>query len=116
MPIEPTAELVSQTLLLPVAFANIGEKTYYLFGIANALSIPIVWAFYPESNQRTLEEMDLLFAADTPWTWDAEANFERLKKENPEIAHDAHRGHLVADRLSQAEKRTPHHGEAHSDV
>ncbi|RSH93058.1 hypothetical protein EHS25_007411 [Saitozyma podzolica] len=104
------------TLLLPVAFANIGEKTYYLFGIANALSIPIVWALYPESNQRTLEEMDLLFAADTPWTWDAEANFERLKKENPDIAHDAHRGHMVADRLSQAEKRTPHHGEAHSDV
>ena len=48
-----------------MCFANIHEKTYYLFGIANALSIPMVWAFYPESNQRTLEEMDLLFASDS---------------------------------------------------
>ena len=76
-----------QTLLLPVCFASIGEKTYYLFGIANAISIPFVWALYPESNQRTLEEMNLLFAADTPWNWDAEATFARLKKEMPEIAH-----------------------------
>jgi hypothetical protein len=78
-----------------VAFKNIGEKTYYLFGIANVLSIPIVWAFYPESNQRTLEEMDLLFAADSPWNWAAEANFEKLKLENPDIVHDAQRAQRV---------------------
>lgn len=66
-----------------------------------------MWAFYPESNQRTLEEMDLLFvslpalermmkypqltpkAAPVPWTWTAEANFKRLKAEHPELAHDA---------------------------
>lgn len=40
-----------------------------------------MWAFYPESNQRTLEEMDLLFAADTPWVWDAEKKFAELKAE-----------------------------------
>ena len=85
-----------QTLLLPVCFANIGEKTYYLFGIANALSIPFVWALYPESNQRTLEEMDLLFAANTPWVWDAEKNFERLKVERPDIVHSAQHGENVA--------------------
>ncbi len=78
----------SQTLLLPVCFQHISEKTYYLFGIANALSIPIVWAFYPESNQRTLEEMDFLFAADTPWVWDAEETFARLKAEMPEALKD----------------------------
>ena len=31
--------------------------------------------------------MDLLFAGKTPWNWVAEANFERLKVENPQIAH-----------------------------
>ena len=36
---------------------------------------------YPESNQRTLEEMDLLFAAPTPWSWDAEKTFAALKQE-----------------------------------
>ena len=43
-----------QTLLCPVMFTNIGEKTLYIFGICNAITIPMVWALYPESNQRTL--------------------------------------------------------------
>lgn len=49
-----------------------------------------MWAFYPESNQRTLEEMDLLFAADSPWVWEAEKSFARLRAENPDITagHD----------------------------
>ncbi|EEQ35508.1 dihydrolipoamide dehydrogenase [Microsporum canis CBS 113480] len=60
-------------------FDAIGEKTLYIFAISNAITIPMVWALYPESNQRTLEDMDLLFAADTPWTWDAERTFAQLK-------------------------------------
>lgn len=71
-----------------MCFDKIGEKTYYLFGIANAISIPIVWALYPESNQRTLEEIDLLFTDPSPWNWRAEANFEKRKLEHPEIFHD----------------------------
>jgi hypothetical protein len=47
-------------------FANIKEKTFYIFGIENVIAIPMVWAVYLESNQRTLEEVDLVFAADTP--------------------------------------------------
>ena len=78
-------------------FDSIGEKTLYIFAISNAITLPMVWALYPESNQRTLEEMDLLFAAKTPWVWDAEKNFARLKAEHPEIAHAAHKGQLVHD-------------------
>lgn len=73
-------------------FNAIGEKTLYIFAISNVITIPMVWALYPESNQRTLEEMDLLFAAKTPWVWDAEKNFARLKSEHPEIANAAHSG------------------------
>ncbi|TVY46240.1 Sugar transporter [Lachnellula occidentalis] len=78
------------TLLCPVMFNSIGEKTLYIFAISNVITIPMVWALYPESNQRTLEEMDLLFAAKTPWVWDAEHNFARLKEEQLENAHAAH--------------------------
>lgn len=67
------------TLLCPVMFNAIGEKTLYIFGACNVITIPMVWALYPESNQRTLEEMDLLFTADTPWVWDAEKKFAELK-------------------------------------
>lgn len=78
-------------------FSAISEKTLYIFGVCNALSIPMVWALYPESNQRTLEEMDLLFAADTPWVWDAERNFKRLCEENPHLVQAAQRGQAVVD-------------------
>lgn len=27
----------------------------YIFGAANVITIPMVWALYPETNQRTLE-------------------------------------------------------------
>jgi hypothetical protein len=29
--------------------------TRYIFGVANIITIPMVWALYPETNQRTLE-------------------------------------------------------------
>lgn len=73
------------TLLCPVLFERIGATTLHIFGIANVISIPIVWALYPETNQRTLEEMDLLFASPSPWVWDAEKTFARLKAEQPAI-------------------------------
>ncbi|KAL1583441.1 hypothetical protein WHR41_07597 [Cladosporium halotolerans] len=85
------------TLLCPVMFSSIGEATLYIFGAANVLSIPMVWALYPESNQRTLEEIDLLFEADSPWVWDAEKHFARLKEENPNLVMAASRGNSVVD-------------------
>jgi hypothetical protein len=78
-------------------FSSINEKTLYIFGISNAITLPMVWALYPESNQRTLEEMDLLFAADTPWNWDAEKNFARLSEENPNLVQAAKRGESIFD-------------------
>ena len=45
------------TLLNPVMFARIGENTLHIFGVVNFLSLPMVWALYPETANRTLEEM-----------------------------------------------------------
>ena len=86
-----------QTLLLPIIFSNLKEKTFYVFGAVNFLTLPVVWAFYPESNQRTLEEMDLLFASNSWWNWDAERNFATLKEQNPELVQAAQRGSSVVD-------------------
>ncbi|KAK7203517.1 general substrate transporter [Myxozyma melibiosi] len=70
------------TLLCPIMFNHIGEKTLYIFGACNAISIPIVYCLYPETAKRTLEEVDFLFAAKTPWAWDAEKEFKRLSDED----------------------------------
>lgn len=78
-------------------FNAIGEKTLYVFAASNVITIPMVWALYPESNQRTLEDMDLLFAASTPWSWDAEKTFARLKAENPGMVQTVSRKGSVVD-------------------
>jgi hypothetical protein len=83
------------TLLCPVMFNAIQEKTLYIFGACNVITIPMVWALYPETNQRTLEEIDLLFESDSPWVWAAEKNFARLKEENPDLVFAASRGNSV---------------------
>lgn len=87
----------------------------YVFGAVNLISIPIgktqyfascyhdnlplteslVWAFYPESSRRTLEEIDMLFAAKSPFVWAAESKFEALITENPKIGQ-AHQRNSVA--------------------
>lgn len=82
-------------------FDAIGAKTLYIFAASNVITIPMVWALYPESNQRTLEDMDLLFAAKTPWAWDAEKTFAHLKAENPGITQgsvvDPETGKVIHD-------------------
>lgn len=75
------------TLLNPVMFSRIGENTLHIFGAINFLSIPMVWALYPETANRTLEEMDLLFTSKSPWVWDEEAHFKKLQAERPELEH-----------------------------
>lgn len=74
-------------MMNPVMFSAIAENTLYIFGAVNFLSIPLVWAFYPETANRTLEEMDLLFATPSPFVWDMERNFARLKAEHAELNH-----------------------------
>ncbi|THU97327.1 general substrate transporter [Dendrothele bispora CBS 962.96] len=69
------------TLLNPVMFNAIHENTLHIFGIINFLSIPMVWALYPETANRTLEEINLLFASKSPFVWDEERNFQKLKQE-----------------------------------
>lgn len=86
------------TLMNPIMFSAIAENTLHIFAAVNFLSIPLVWAFYPETANRTLEEMDLLFASKSPFVWDMEKNFAKLKAENQGVSHMAHVGeHHRAD-------------------
>lgn len=41
--------------------------------------------------------MDLLFAAHTPWVWDAEKKFAELKEQQPDLVQAARRGEHVVD-------------------
>jgi hypothetical protein len=52
-------------MVTPVAFANIGYKTYIIFAAINAFMVPCVYFFFPETAYRSLEEMDEIFHKTT---------------------------------------------------
>lgn len=67
------------TLLCPVMFKNIQEKTLYIFGACNFLSIILVYLFCPETANRTLEDIDFLFASNSWLASQAEKEFEAFQ-------------------------------------
>lgn len=50
--------------ITPISISSIGWKTYVYFCVFNACFVPIIYFFYPETAQLTLEEIDLLFTGD----------------------------------------------------
>jgi sugar porter (SP) family MFS transporter len=50
-------------MTIPPSFANIGWKTYIVYAVLNASFIPIVYFFLVETKGRSLEELDVIFAA-----------------------------------------------------
>jgi hypothetical protein len=49
-------------MITPIMIDNIGWGTYVFFAAMNACFLPFIHIFYPETKQRSLEEIDLIFA------------------------------------------------------
>jgi hypothetical protein len=49
-------------MITPIMIAHIGWGTYLFFAVMNACFLPFIYIFYPETKQRSLEEIDLIFA------------------------------------------------------
>ncbi|KAJ5949840.1 Sugar transporter STL1 [Penicillium verhagenii] len=49
-------------MITPVMISSIGWGTYLFFAAWNAVFIPIMYFFYPETAGRSLEEIDIIFA------------------------------------------------------
>lgn len=58
--------------------------------------------------------MDLLFASDKPWVWEAEKEFARLKLENAQILHSATDAPVVFDTDEKSGGMKQSEGSAHS--
>jgi hypothetical protein len=58
-------------------FQNIGANTFFVIGAFQIITIPIIYCFYPETNQRSLESLDLLFASKSPFVWAEEREFAK---------------------------------------
>lgn len=82
-------------------FAAIQEKTLYIFAACNFAAIIQVWAFYPETANRTLEEINFLFSSSSPFVWDAEKAHQKAMEEQPALmlARKVTNGHVDVDKL-----------------
>lgn len=49
-------------MITPIMLSGIGWGTYVVFAVLNACFFPIIYFFYPETANRSLEEIDLIFA------------------------------------------------------
>ena len=47
--------------MTPPAIANINWKVFIIFAITNALWVPLVYAFFPETKGLELEDIDHIF-------------------------------------------------------
>jgi sugar porter (SP) family MFS transporter len=50
-------------MTIPVSFAHIQHRTYIIYAVLNATFIPIIYFFLVETKGRSLEELDVVFAA-----------------------------------------------------
>lgn len=49
-------------MITPVLISSIGWGTYLFFAVLNAIFLPILYFYYPETAGRSLEEIDVIFA------------------------------------------------------
>jgi MFS family permease len=74
------------TLANPSLFAHLENRAYFLFAGFNLIWIVVVYVFYPETKDRSLEAINILFTPGSPFTWAAERAW-----------HEHHNGDILAD-------------------
>ncbi|KAI0027416.1 general substrate transporter [Vararia minispora EC-137] len=80
----------------PPAFANIGWRFYLVFAICGFTNALTIWAFFPETKGRKLEEMDEFFSFENMPVFVPLAKYEkidRLARERELEAGEAMGGH-----------------------
>ncbi|KAL2004763.1 hypothetical protein VTN00DRAFT_3291 [Thermoascus crustaceus] len=99
-------------MITPVMVAHIHWGTYLFFAAWNALFIPVIWFFYPETAGRSLEEIDLIFEKG----YREKMSYVRASKELPRSTDDEVEVEAEAKDLEYAgewndeiEKGTTHH-------
>lgn len=65
------------TFVIPILLQRLGWATFVFFGALNIVASPIIYYFYPETANRSLEEMNLIFTSDS---WLVSKNMEEYDR------------------------------------
>jgi hypothetical protein len=69
--------------ITPIAFTNIGYRTWIIFAATNLAIIPLIFFFYPETAFRSLEEVDVIFALADEMPGNTWLNVVHVSKSEP---------------------------------
>lgn len=95
-------------MVTPIMVRDIKWGTYLFFAALNALFVPVIWFFYPETSGRSLEEIDLIFAKGHCDNISYVAAAKELPKlSDEEIEEVAAQYGLGTDEETRATKRAP---------
>ncbi|KAI0391645.1 sugar transporter [Xylariaceae sp. FL0594] len=50
----------------PLGIANLGWRFYVVWAVINAVALPVIWALFPETANRTLEDLDAYYREKPP--------------------------------------------------
>lgn len=50
----------------PIGIQQLGWKFYIIWTVMNAVFLPIIWLFYPETANRSLEDLDAYYRDNPP--------------------------------------------------
>lgn len=71
----------------PIGIEKLGANFYIIWTVLNALIVPIIWLFYPETAARSLEDIDVMFEEhNTIWVGLNKAMTTR--RPLPRVLHD----------------------------
>ncbi|OAA60602.1 low-affinity glucose transporter HXT3 [Niveomyces insectorum RCEF 264] len=66
--------------IVPYLINGIGFWVFILFALINLVMLVPIYLFYIETANRHLEDLDYLFAHDSPFAWRAERDFAAMKQ------------------------------------
>ena len=64
------------TLVNPIMFDSIKSRSYFLLAGLNLIWIPVVYLFYPETRNRSLESIEALLSTSSPFYWKMERAYQ----------------------------------------
>lgn len=90
--------------VIPIMLSRLGYGTFLFFGAMNAVATPIIYFFYPEVANKSLEEVNLLFTSDSILVRkNMDAYYARLQEAGGDVALAAKRLFAEVDLYEQSE-------------
>ncbi|KAK1225520.1 hypothetical protein PQX77_011539 [Marasmius sp. AFHP31] len=81
--------------ITPIGIENLGWKFYIIWAAFNAIFVPLVWVFYPETSNRHLEDIDRMYRENQGMLF-VLGNKEATQTQRPQRFVDADHDRAVA--------------------